>query len=368
MAVTRLKLRHPAGTTPVVVGDGALAGFGPDINGWLADRTVFVITTPRVWGLHGETLEPYLETAGSFRRFEVPEGEAGKSVATAERLWGKMLTGGGKRDSRVVAFGGGSVGDLAGFAAGCFLRGVSFLQIPTTLLAQVDAAIGGKTGINLPEAKNSVGLFYHPWATVSETGFLETLPVAELRAGLLEVVKLGVILDAGLFEQLEDGLKELLEGDSGRLARVVARASKDKIDVVEKDPTEKDLRRLLNFGHTLGHALEARLDYQALRHGEAVGYGMLFALRLAARRGMSRDAVERIHRLISRFKLPNLPKLDPAELMDLMSRDKKARESGLAWVLPHRIGSGQPNSEIATAEIHRELEAFLGDPLALDSS
>ena len=365
MAVTRLTLRHPAGMTPVVVGDGALVSFAQDIGGWIADRTVFVITTPRVWKLHGELLEPHLETAGSCSRFEVPEGEAAKSVATAERLWGKMLTGGGKRDSRVVAFGGGSVGDLAGFAAGCFLRGVSFLQIPTTLLAQVDAAIGGKTGINLPECKNSVGLFYHPWATVSETGFLKTLPVQELRAGLLEVVKLGVILDEGLFEQLEDGLDSLLEGDSEGLARVVARASKDKIDVVEKDPTENDLRRLLNFGHTLGHALEARLDYQALRHGEAVGYGMLFALRLSVKRGMNRDSIERVHRLISRFELPDLPQIDPSDLMELMSRDKKARESGLTWGLPHRIGSGQPNSEVAVDEVHRELEAFLADPKAL---
>lgn len=365
MAVTRLTLRHPAGMTPVVVGDGALGSFAQDIEGWIADRTVFVITTPRVWKLHGEMLEPFLQPAGTCNRFEVPEGEAAKSVATAERLWGKMLTGGGKRDSRVVAFGGGSVGDLAGFAAGCFLRGVSFLQIPTTLLAQVDAAIGGKTGINLPEAKNSVGLFCHPWATVSETGFLMTLPVQELRAGLLEVVKLGVILDAGLFEQLEDGLDALFEGDSEGLARVVARASKDKINIVEKDPTENDLRRLLNFGHTLGHALEARLDYQALRHGEAVGYGMLFALRLSGRRGMGKDSIERVHRLISRFELPDLPEIDPADLMELMSRDKKARESGLAWVLPHRIGSGQPNSEVPVDEIRRELEAFLADPKAL---
>ena len=366
MAVTRLTLRHPSGTNPVVVGDGALKGFGQDIERWLADRTVFVITTPRVWSLHGETLEPHLEGAGTYCRIEVPEGEAAKSVATAERLWGKLLTEGGKRDSRIIAFGGGSVGDLAGFVAGCFLRGVSFLQVPTTLLAQVDAAIGGKTGINLPEAKNCVGLFYHPWATVSETAFLETLPVAELRAGMLEVVKLGVILDAGLFEQLEDGLDDLLQGDAGALARVVARASKDKIDVVEKDPTEKDLRRLLNFGHTLGHALEARLDYQALRHGEAVGYGMLFALRLASRRGMNQDAVNRVQRLISRFELPSLPRIDPRDLVSLMGRDKKARESGLIWVLPNRIGSGQPNSEVGSEELERELNAFLSDPWGIE--
>ncbi len=366
MAVTRLSLRHPSGTTPVVVGEGALKSFADDIARWLADRTVFVITTPRVWSLHGETLAPHLERAGSFHRFEVPEGEAAKSVATAERLWGKMLTAGGKRDSRVVAFGGGSVGDLAGYVAGCFLRGVSFLQVPTTLLAQVDAAIGGKVGINLPEAKNSVGLFYHPWATVSETAFLETLPTEELRAGLLEVVKLGVILDAGLFDQLEDGLAELLRGDAEALARVVARASKNKIKVVERDPTENDLRRLLNFGHTLGHALEAQLDYRALRHGEAVGYGMLFAMRLAGRRGMNPKSIEQVQQLISRFDLPALPAIDPADLLNLMSRDKKARESGLNWVLPNRIGSGQPNSEVESEELQRQLEAFLEDPWAVE--
>lgn len=363
MGVTRLTLRHPAGTTPVVVGDGALQGFAPEISRWAADRTVFAITTPKVWSLHGETLEPIFETAGTFRRFEVPEGEAAKSVATAERLWGAMLTGGGKRDSRVVAFGGGSVGDLAGFAAGCFLRGISCLQVPTTLLAQVDAAIGGKTGINLPEAKNSVGLFSHPWATVSETAFLSTLPVTELRAGLLEVVKLGIILDRDLFEQLEDSLDDLLAGDPAALSRVVAKASKDKIDVVEKDPTEHDLRRLLNFGHTLGHALEARLDYQALKHGEAVGYGMLFALRLALKKGMNREAVERASRLIRRFDLPKLPPVEVTALIELMARDKKARESGLAWVLPHRIGSGQASSEVETREIVQELESFLSAPL-----
>jgi len=364
MAVSRLTLRHPSGTTPVLAGDGALEAFVQEIGGWVAGRTVFIVTTPRVWSLHGDAVMPILSAAADGRRFEVPEGEAAKSVATAERLWGEMLAGGGKRDSRIVAFGGGSVGDLAGFAAGCFLRGISFLQIPTTLLAQVDASIGGKTGINLPAAKNSVGLFHHPWATVADTRFLGSLPMEELGSGLMEVVKAGVVLDKKLFEELEEGVDELMSGDAARLAPIVARAVQAKIDVVEKDPNEHDLRRMLNFGHTLGHALEAGLDYKALRHGEAVAYGMLFALRLAARRGLHTDAIDRIHSLISRFKLPVLPEIDSEELIGLMRRDKKAREAGLVWVLPTRIGSGQPTSEVEEPEVRRALDAFLRSPLA----
>ena len=362
MTVSRLSLRHPLGTTPVLVGDGALETFVQEISGWLADRTVFVVTTPRIWNLHGAAVDPLLSAASDGARFEVPEGEAAKSVATAERLWGEMLAAEGKRDSRIISFGGGSVGDLAGYAAGCFLRGISFLQIPTTLLAQVDASIGGKTGINLPEAKNSVGLFYHPWATVADTRFLSTLPAAELRSGLLEVVKIAVVLDKDLFEDLEGGLDDFLAGDPSRLAPIVARAAQAKIAVVEKDPNEHDLRRLLNFGHTLGHALEARLDYEALRHGEAVAYGMLFALRLAARRGLHLDALDRISRLILRFDLPALPEMDSKELVLLMRRDKKAREAGLIWVLPTRIGSAQPMSGVDEDEVSRELEIFLNDP------
>lgn len=363
MGVTRMTLRHPSGTTPVLAGDGALEAFVQEISGWIADRTVFVVTSPRVWNLHGEAVMPILSTAADGTRFEVPEGEAAKSVATAERLWGAMLAGGGKRDSRIIAFGGGSVGDLAGYAAGCFLRGISFLQIPTTLLAQVDASIGGKTGINLPAAKNSVGLFHHPWATIADTRFLGTLPVEELGAGLMEVVKAGVILDSGLFEDLEKELDQLLTGDAASLAPIVARAAQAKIDVVEKDPNEHDLRRLLNFGHTLGHALEARMEYKALRHGEAVAFGILFALRLAARRGLHRDAVDRIHSLIGRFTLPELPQLEAEELLELMGRDKKARESGLVWVLPTRIGSGQLTSEVSEKEVRQALDDFLKAPL-----
>ncbi len=293
---------------------------------------------------------------------EVAEGEAAKNLAHAERLWDQMLEAQGKRDSRVIAFGGGSVGDLAGFVAGCFLRGVEFAQVPTTLLAQVDASIGGKTAVNLPSAKNSVGLFYHPRWVVADIQFLSTLPRAEMRSGLFEVVKAGVALDSHLFETLEESLDSLLEGDSSMLAPIVAEAMAAKIAVVEKDPTEQGGRRLLNLGHTLGHALEAHLGYRGLRHGEAVGYGMLFALRLARNRHLSEAESSRIERLIERFELPILPPLNAAALLDSMQLDKKNREDSMAWVLPVGIGKAEVFTDISESELGEELHRFLESP------
>ena len=197
--ITPLRLHHPDGTTPVIVGEGAISSVLPELEDWLARRTAFLITTPRVQALHGDRLDVLRRAAARWVILEVEEGEGAKAIGSAERLWNEMLAAGGKRDSRVLAFGGGSVGDLAGFAAGCFLRGIEFVQIPTTLLAQVDAAIGGKTGVDLPGGKNTVGLFHHPWMVVGDTSVLSTLPREELRSGLVEVVKMAALLDPDLF-------------------------------------------------------------------------------------------------------------------------------------------------------------------------
>src|SRR5215210_1243238 len=237
--ITHLRLHHPAGVTPVVVGDVALASVLADLQGWVARRMAFVVSTPRVLALHGERLDALSRSAGRWVVLEVDEGEAAKAVESAERLWNEMLAAGGKRDSRVIAFGGGSVGDLAGFTAGCFLRGVEFVQIPTTLLAQVDAAIGGKTGVDLPGGKNTVGLFHHPWMVVCDTAVLPTLPREELRSGLVEVIKMAALLDPDLFERLERQLDDLLEGDADALCPVVSAAAAAKIGVVESEPTEQ---------------------------------------------------------------------------------------------------------------------------------
>jgi 3-dehydroquinate synthase len=357
-----LTLRHPGGETPVLVGAGALDAAGERLGEWVKGRTVFLVTTPRVLALHGERLAGVRGAAARWVVLTVDEGEPAKTVGTAERLWDGMLAAGGKRDSRVLAFGGGSVGDLGGFAAGCFLRGIELVQIPTTLLAQVDASIGGKTGVDLPGGKNTVGLFHHPAMVVADTAVLATLPRDEVRSGLVEVVKMAALLDTGLFARVEASLDALLAGDPEALGPVVAAAAAAKIGVVERDPTEQGERRLLNFGHTLGHAIESSLGYGGPRHGEAVGYGILFALRLAVRRGLDPAVAERLRALLARFGLPALPPLDAAALLEHMARDKKAREGGLVWVLPAALGEGRMVQDVGSAELAAGLAGFLRDP------
>jgi 3-dehydroquinate synthase len=363
--VARLRLRHPGGETAVWSGTGALAAARPELARWVAGRTLFVVSTPQVLALHGERLSPLRDAAAHLHLLPAPEGEAAKSLAVAERLWNEMLLAGGKRDSRLVAFGGGSVGDLGGFAAGCFLRGIGFAQLPTTLLAQVDAAIGGKTAVDLPGGKNTVGLFLHPDWVVCETALLATLPRAELRSGLVEVIKMAALLDPPLLDAVEAGLEPLLAGDAAALAPVAAAAAAAKIAVVERDPDERGDRRLLNFGHTLAHAIESACGYEGLRHGEAVAYGMLFALRLARRRGLAAAPARRLAALLGRLELPPLPALAPQDLAARMARDKKARERGLVWVLPAALGEGRMVEGIGWEEVVGELRAFLRHPFAV---
>ncbi len=364
-AVAHLALRHGLDATPILIGAGALDEARQHLAAWAAGRTVFLLSTPRLAALHEAPLASL--AAGAARRVSltVADGEAAKTVSTAERLWREMLAAGGKRDSRLVAFGGGSVGDLGGFTAGCFLRGISFVQVPTTLLAQVDAAIGGKTGVDLPEGKNTVGLFHHPEMVIAETALLATLPREELRSGLVEAIKMAALLDVGLLARIEGDLAALLAGDPAVLAPVAAAAARLKVAVVERDPEEAGERRLLNFGHTLGHAIESAAGYAGLRHGEAVAYGILFALRLALRRGLPAADAERLARLIGRLDLPPLPDLAGADLVERLGRDKKAREAGLAWVLPAALGDGRIVDGIDGGELAAELAAFLAAPFAL---
>jgi 3-dehydroquinate synthase len=344
------------------VGAGALTEAAGRLGRWLDGRAVFVVCDRRVRRLYGELLVGLASRAARWHWLSVASGEAAKELSTAEDLWQRLLAAGGKRDSRIVALGGGSVGDLAGFVAGCFLRGVEYVQLPTTLLAQVDAAVGGKTAVNLRGAKNSIGLFHHPELVVADTGCLGTLPVRELRSGLAEVIKMAALLDTRLLGLVERQWDRLVAADPEALAPVVAAAVRAKATVVVADPNEAAERRLLNFGHTLGHAIEAVLDYKRLRHGEAVAYGMLFALRLARRRGLAATEADRLRKLIRRLDPPALPTLGRARLLAAMARDKKARESGLVWVLPERLGQGTVVDSIGTAELRRELSAFLADP------
>ncbi len=358
MSPARLELHHADGTTPVLVGAGALAA-GDELEPHVGGRRVFVVTSEPVRALHGHALEPLQALAGHTQVLEVPDGESAKRLSVAEELCRSMALGGGKRDSLIVGFGGGTVGDLAGFAAAVFLRGVDVVLAPTTLLAQVDAAVGGKTGVNLPEAKNLVGAFHHPVAVVSDTRLLQTLPVAELRSGLVEVIKIAVLEDPRLLETVERDLDRLLGGDAEALATVVEAAAAAKISVVEKDPAEKGVRKLLNLGHTLGHALEAACAYRGLRHGEAVGHGLLFALGLAESRGLRAADADRIRALLARLSLPALPPLAAGDLVERMRRDKKGDERCLTWVLPTAIGTARLDSDVSFEEVRSRLEEFL---------
>jgi 3-dehydroquinate synthase len=357
--IRRFTLQHPRGTTRLVYGQGAHDGALAELAAWAAGRRLFLVTTPTVWRLHGAALSGLREAAAASFVLEVPEGEAAKSGAVAQELWSSMAKAGGKRDSRLVAFGGGSVGDLAGFVAGTFLRGLELAQLPTTLLAQVDASVGGKTAIDLPEAKNAVGLFHHPRFVVAETAWLATLPPRQLRDGLVEAVKMAFLLSPRLFARIEADIDRLLHGELERLAELAAAAAALKAEVVSRDPEEGGDRKLLNFGHTLGHAFEAAAQYRDLSHGEAVAHGMKFALRLARRRGLPAADAERLEKLLARFPLSPLPRFDLDALWAHMGRDKKARECGIGWVLPARLGEGHYDQEVAPEIVLEELGGFL---------
>ena len=353
----RFELPHARGVTRHVYGPGAIAAGAAQMEGHLAARSLFLFAVRPVLELHAGELEAVRQRAGRFEVVEIPDGEAAKTIAVAESVWRRLLTAGGLRDSLVAAFGGGSVSDLAGFVAGAFLRGVDWIGIPTTLLAQVDAAVGGKTGVDLPEAKNAVGLFHHPLAVWAEPALLRTLPGEQVRSGLVEVIKVGAILDPGLFDTVERELDALRSADPARLAPVVASAARAKAALVASDPDEQGPRKLLNFGHTLGHALEAEIGYGEIAHGDAVAHGLRFALELSDGRGDDAFAA-RLRTLLDRLGVPPLPELDAGRLLERIARDKKARHDGVDWILLAGAGRGEVE-RLPPEEVERRLLDFL---------
>ncbi|MCY3929859.1 MAG: 3-dehydroquinate synthase [Acidobacteria bacterium] len=369
----RLTLRHPRGVSEILVGHGLLGAGGggalDDVANWCRGRVVFLVTSEVPERHCGDAARDLLEPATRLETIEIPDGEAAKTLECAGSVWRQMLERGGKRDSRLVTLGGGAVGDLGGFAAAAFLRGIDYVQIPTTLLAQVDASVGGKTAVDLPGGKNTVGAFHHPRFVLADVDCLRTLPRGELRAGLFEVVKMAALLDLDLLATVEESLDRLLAVDADVLTPVVAASIAAKLGVVEADLEEGDRRRLLNFGHTLAHAIESEFGYRELRHGDAVGHGMRFALRLALRRGLDPEFAARLDRMIDRLGPPHLGaveerrgiRLDVDRLIAAMGRDKKARESGLVWILPAAPGRGEIVVDLDPAFVRRELRAFLDD-------
>lgn len=325
----------------IAIGRGLIAGAAPFLTERVKAKHAVVITDSGVTA-HAQRVAAAL-TAGNLRYdvLTVPAGEASKSLAEAERLWNELVALKADRTTAIVAVGGGVVGDLAGFVAASFARGLDFLQIPTTLLAQVDSSVGGKTGVNLPAAKNIVGAFWQPRGVLIDLDVLATLPEREYRSGLAEVVKYGVILDAAFFEYLEQHADELAARDAAALEHVIARSCRLKADVVEKDERElTGLRAVLNYGHTFCHAIETVSGYGTYLHGEAVAIGMMCASRLAESLGrIGPDVTGRQRELLVRLGLPTeVTGLDHEALLAAMARDKKVEHGKLRFVLPSRLG------------------------------
>jgi 3-dehydroquinate synthase len=319
------------------------------------DSHAVIITDANVDDLYSEPVAESLVDAGSEVDILVVEaGESSKAPEVAAELWEQMLDQGTDRKSVVVAVGGGVVGDLAGFVAATFARGLRFVQVPTTLLAQVDSSVGGKVGINLPGGKNMVGAFWQPRGVVVDVSVLETLPEREYRAGLAEVVKYGVIQDADFFAHLEANVEPINAREPAALTYVIQRCCRLKADVVEQDEREETgVRSILNYGHTFCHAFEAATDYEELLHGEGVAIGMMCAARLAQRMGcVDAEFTKRQRALLEAFGLPlNVPDVEPDELIDLMYRDKKVDRGKLRFVVPSRMGHVECVGDVTTEDI-----------------
>ncbi|CEK13093.1 3-dehydroquinate synthase [Chthonomonas calidirosea] len=319
-----------------------------------------IVTHPNLRALYGETLATMLRLRGCETIFcEVEEGETFKHLATVERLYHQFVEAQLDRRCLIIALGGGVIGDTAGFAAATYLRGLRLIQIPTTLLAQVDASIGGKTGVNLPQGKNLVGAFYQPSLVLIDISTLKTLPIRELRAGLAEVLKYGIIYDQAFFEETYQALPQLLSYDVETLTKAVARSCEIKAEVVAQDETEQGLRAILNFGHTLGHALEAATAYERYLHGEAVAIGMVAAALVGEEMGITSHETTR--QIISALQQAGLPTRFPSEVplpevLEIMHRDKKVINGKTRFILARAIGKVEIVPDVPDAVVQKALE------------
>ena len=338
----------------IVVASGALQSVGERLRELRLGSRAALVSDGAIMRLYGKTVLASLEAAGfHVTTIDVPEGESAKTLEVARHCWDQLLTAGLDRTSTVLALGGGAVGDVAGFAAATYMRGINFVQLPTTVLAQVDASIGGKTAIDHPLGKNMIGAFHQPRLVVVDPAVARTLPEREFRSGLAEIVKHGIVLDAGYFAELERDLEPMAARDLGVLERIIAGSCRLKASVIERDEREAELRHVLNYGHTIGHALEASTGYALYAHGEAVSLGMVAEARLARRLGLADDeTTERQQRMLEKLGLPvRVPSIDVEPIMSAMVRDKKAKDGRVPFVLAPRIGAFQIVYDVPALEI-----------------
>ena len=338
---------------PIVIGQGLLGG-GFDLAGYLAGDDCLIVTNETVAPLYLRKLTGNL-SGRSVESINLADGEEFKTVEAVTAVLDKLVSSRANRDTTVIALGGGVVGDIAGFAAACYMRGVAFIQVPTTLLAQVDSSVGGKTGVNHPQGKNLIGAFHQPKIVLIDTDTLTTLPDRELRAGLAEVIKHGAIADHEFFAWLEKNMPALLNKDPGALAYAVQRSCEIKAQVVAEDERETGRRAILNFGHTFGHAIEHCQGYGQWLHGEAVAAGMVMAAELST---LGEEDRNRVRALIEAAGLPGAaPAVGAAALREAMGMDKKVQQKQLRFVLLDGLGSAYVTTDYDEAALARLLQA-----------
>jgi len=344
---------------PVFVGYGLLDELGEKAKKAALSPVAVVISDKNVWRLYSGRVKKVLEDAGfTVHSFVVPPGEETKSLITAQKIYDFMIKKRVERDDMLIALGGGMVGDLAGFVAATYLRGIPWLQVPTSLVAMVDASIGGKVGVNHPEGKNLIGAFYQPSLVLADTQALATLPERELTSGWAEVVKYGLIMDREFFEFLEDNVSRLVKLDAEAVIEAVRRSASLKAEVVSQDEKERGRRTILNYGHTIAHGLEAATHYRRFLHGEAVAIGMMGAAKLSQRRGILSPAVVRRQRsLLRKFGLPTaFGNISRDEIARAMEVDKKTRARKIRWVLLEDISRTAVRSDVPLKDVLAVLE------------
>ena len=361
-AVKTLKVELGSRSYPILIGDGLL-GDADLLREHIPARDVLLVSNTTVAPLYLERLAAGLRPRRIVEAI-LPDGESHKTLATVARILDVLVTNRLSRDCTVVALGGGVVGDMAGFAAACYQRGVSYVQVPTTLLSQVDSSVGGKTGVNHPGGKNLIGAFHQPIVVLADTRTLGTLPPRELRAGLAEVIKYGLICDPVFFAWLEEHMDELLAADPAALAHVIHRSCEIKAEIVGRDEREQGDRALLNLGHTFGHAIEAATGYTQWLHGEAIGAGLLMAAGMSHECGlMSSGEVSRVRNLVGRTGLPTrIEGVSPGAALEHMRIDKKVQAGRIRLILMRKIGDAFITADYSEAALDRTLHEYFGPP------
>jgi 3-dehydroquinate synthase len=352
-----IRVRSTAGDYAVLCGAGILRDAAGEIGKLGEFSSVHLLTSPKVWRAVGKAVKWVIPRDDWKNVHLFDDAETKKNMRTVELLCRKLTRAEADRKSLIVAVGGGVVGDVAGFVAASYLRGVALVHMPTTLVAQVDSSIGGKTGMNLPEGKNLVGAFYPPRLVIIDTDLLRTLPKRQFLSGIAEVIKYGVIADAELFAYLEQNMEKFLRNDRDALEHVIPRCVELKADIVSRDERESGLREILNFGHTFGHALESVTKYRRYLHGEAVAWGMIAAALLGRELGITRNEdVSRVVSVIRRIgKMPDWPRVGHKVFVAAMLSDKKTRAGKLRFVVSPRIGEAHSSDAVSMDALSRAM-------------